>query len=128
MGSGGGATAALRKATYDRLTTIRQDRVSQVERWFQDLGNHTLALAAAAWLARSVTEAVLALAKAAHRFGQRDFSVRRPVERKDEIGELAGSFNRMAEELERTTVSRSELEELAGRLITGQEGERQRIA
>lgn len=85
-------------------------------------------LVAAAWLARSVTEPVLALAKAAHRFGQRDFSVRLPVERKDEIGELADSFNRMAEELERTTVSKSELEELAGRLITAQEDERQRIA
>jgi signal transduction histidine kinase len=85
-------------------------------------------LGAAAWLARSVTEPVLELARAAHRFGQRDFSVRLPAERKDEIGELAAAFNRMAEELERTTVSKSELEELAGRLITAQEDERQRVA
>ncbi len=85
-------------------------------------------LGAAAWLARSVTEPVLALARAAHRFGRRDFSFRLPGQRRDEIGELATSFNRMAEELERTTVSKSELEELAGRLITAQEDERQRIA
>lgn len=85
-------------------------------------------LAAAGFLARSVTEPVLALAKAAHRFGQRDFSFRVPVRRRDEIGELAASFNRMAEELEKTTVSKSELEVLAGRLITAQEDERQRVA
>lgn len=85
-------------------------------------------LAAAAWLARSVTQPVLALAQAARRFGQRDFSFRPPPARGDEIGQLAGAFRRMAEELERTTVSKSELEALAGRLITAQEDERQRIA
>jgi signal transduction histidine kinase len=85
-------------------------------------------LAAAGWLARSVTKPVLELAQAAQRMGQRDFSFRLPSGRADEIGELAESFNRMAEELERTTVSKAELEVLAGRLMTAQEDERQRVA
>lgn len=84
--------------------------------------------AAAALLARSVTQPVLALAAGAARLGKRDFSFRLPVSGKDEIAQLAQSFNRMAEDLERTTVSKAELEELAGKLITAQEDERQRVA
>jgi signal transduction histidine kinase len=85
-------------------------------------------LIAATWLARSVTRPVFALASAADRLGQRDFSARIPITSKDEIGQLAASFNRMAEQLESTTVSKSDLEALAARLITAQEDERQRIA
>jgi signal transduction histidine kinase len=47
---------------------------------------------------------------------------------RDELGELAEAFNRMARDLEKTTVSKEELEKLAGRLITAQEEERSRIA
>ncbi|MDZ7636688.1 MAG: HAMP domain-containing protein [Bryobacterales bacterium] len=97
----------------------------------------------AAWvLARRVTEPVRSLAESARRLGRGDFSTRLGVEADDEIGELAASFNRMAEDLERTTVSRSmldsanrqlrqqqkELEDLAARLIRAQEDERSRIA
>lgn len=83
---------------------------------------------AAAWLARSVTGPVRALADGAARLGGRDFSARLPVASRDEIGQLAASFNRMAENLERTTVSKEELEALAGQLLTAQEDERRRIA
>jgi signal transduction histidine kinase len=41
---------------------------------------------------------------------------------------LAADFNRMIEDLERTTVSRDEYQELSGQLITAQEDERRRIA
>ncbi len=83
---------------------------------------------AAAWMARSVTKPVLALARGAQRLGHRDFDTRLPVTSSDEIGQLAESFNRMAEDLARTTVSKEELERLAGKLITAQEDERRRIA
>jgi signal transduction histidine kinase len=83
---------------------------------------------AARWLAVSVTRAILSLAEGAARLGGREFGTRVPVETTDEIGQLAQSFNRMAENLEKTTVSREELEVLAGRLITAQEEERTRIA
>jgi signal transduction histidine kinase len=84
--------------------------------------------AAARFLAGSVTRPVRALVQSASRLGGRDFGVRVPVNSNDEIGELAASFNRMAENLERTTVSKEELEVLARRLITAQEEERARLA
>ncbi len=84
--------------------------------------------AAGTWLARSVTTPVLALAEGARRLESLDFQTRIPVTSEDEIGGLAHSFNRMAERLERTTVSKAELEVLAGRLITAQEDERRRLA
>ncbi|MDX1982160.1 MAG: HAMP domain-containing protein [Bryobacteraceae bacterium] len=83
---------------------------------------------AATLLANSVTRPVLALAEAARRLGGRDFGARIEVESQDEIGELAASFNRMAEDLDKSTVSRRELEILAGRLIRAQEDERARLA
>lgn len=83
---------------------------------------------AAALLARSVTRPVLALAEGAERLGHRDFDTRLPVTSNDEIGQLAASFNRMAEDLAKTTVSKAELEKLAGKLITAQEDERRRLA
>jgi signal transduction histidine kinase len=82
----------------------------------------------AQWLANSVTRPVLALSQSAKRLGGGDFGIRIPVESHDEIGELAASFNRMAENLERTTVSKEDLEVLAGRLINAQEDERSRLA
>jgi signal transduction histidine kinase len=85
-------------------------------------------LAVAALLARSVTKPILALAQGAGELGSRRFDVRLPVTSEDEIGRLARSFNRMAEDLERTTVSKEEYRALAGRLITAQEDERSRVA
>ena len=79
-------------------------------------------------LARSVTEPVLALADGVRRLGRRQFGTRLPITSRDEIGQLAAAFNRMAEDLEATTVSKSELELLAGRLMSAQEDERRRIA
>ncbi|MCW5966357.1 MAG: HAMP domain-containing protein [Bryobacterales bacterium] len=101
-----------------------------------------LFLASAWWLAGFVTEPVLRLAEGARRLGQRDFGVHLPVTSYDELGELAEAFNRMATDLDRTTVSRdeldianhelrskrAELEVLAERLIQAQEVERARLA
>ena len=81
---------------------------------------------AAGWLAASVTRPVRALAAAARRLGRGDLKA--PVTSSDEIGQLAADFNRMSEELQKTTVSKSELQVLAGRLINAQEDERRRIA
>lgn len=92
-------------------------------------------LAAAWFLGGSVTRPVKALLQGTQRLSGRDFGVRLPVESRDEIGQLAQSFNSMAERLEQTTVSRDELDranhELAAlnsRLISAQEDERRRLA
>lgn len=85
-------------------------------------------LLAAHWLSRTVTRPVLALADSTRKLGSREFGVRIPVDRDDELGQLAAAFNRMAEDLERTTVSKADLEVLARRLITAQEEERTYLA
>lgn len=86
-------------------------------------------LIAAALLARGVTVPVLRLQDSVRRLAKRDFRVQ--VDSggaRDELGELAEAFNGMARDLEKTTVSKEELEKLAGRLMTAQEEERSRIA
>jgi PAS domain S-box-containing protein len=74
-------------------------------------------LFAARRLAKSVTRPVLALAESARRLGGRDFAARVSVESADEIGELAASFNRMAEQLEQTTVSKGQVDRTLSALI-----------
>lgn len=85
-------------------------------------------LMVAQWLADSATQPIQQLVLAVQRIGRGDRSIRIEVDRADEIATLAHTFNEMAENLEQTTVSRAELEILAGRLITAQESERKRIA
>jgi PAS domain S-box-containing protein len=59
-----------------------------------------LAAAALAFaLARSLTHPILALQEGASRFGQGELDVRLDDRAKDELGQLAGEFNRMAEAL-----------------------------
>lgn len=83
---------------------------------------------AASWLGASVTRPVLALAAVARRLGRGERGSRMPVRGRDEIAQLAADFNRMSDDLARTSVSRDEFQALAGRLITAQEDERKRVA
>lgn len=99
-------------------------------------------LAAAWFLGSAVTRPVLALLEGTRKLGSGDFRTRLDIRSDDEIGDLGKSFNLMADELERTTVSRAELdvanqqlrgqqaelEDLAARLIRAQEDERSRVA
>ncbi len=95
-------------------------------RWGLGLG--LLFLIAGALIGRSVTRPLKALTQGSRRLAKRDFSFTFPVKRQDEFGELEGAFNDMVRELERTTASKSDLERLAGLLITSQEDERKRVA
>ena len=52
------------------------------------------------WLARHLTEPVRRLQKAVERFGQGDLSTRFETSRRDELGELARTFNRMADRIQ----------------------------
>lgn len=96
--------------------------------WMVGLGVAVLFFLAARWLAVSVTGPVLAVAAGARVVGGGVRGLRISNDSKDEIGQLAADFNRMMEDLERTTVSRDDYQALAGRLITAQEDERRRIA
>src|SRR5437868_11937963 len=52
------------------------------------------------WLAMHLTQPVRQLQKAVERFGQGDLSVRAEMRRRDELGELAATFNRMADRIQ----------------------------
>lgn len=71
----------------------------------------------ARWLGQGVTAPVLALAENARRLGSLDFRARIHVTRTDEIGELAESFNRMAADLEQTTVSKQAVDNILASLL-----------
>lgn len=81
----------------------------------------------AGWLGASVTRPVLELARTVAQLGAGRRGATVSVRTNDEVGELAEAFNRMSADLERTTVSKVELEALAGRLLTAQEDERRRV-
>ena len=83
---------------------------------------------AARWLGVSVTGPVLMVASVVRRIGKGERGLRIPVRGDDEVAQLSADVNRMTDDLERTTVSKRELEVLAGRLITAQEDERKRVA
>ena len=82
---------------------------------------------AAGWLGASLTRPLMALARAVARVGAGVRGATVDVRANDEIGRLTAAFNHMSADLERTTVSKSELEALAGRLISAQEDERRRV-
>ncbi|WP_229068004.1 diguanylate cyclase [Actinoplanes sp. DH11] len=59
-----------------------------------------VAIVAARWLARSTTRPLGDLAWAADRVANGDLDTRVPIPRPDELGRLAGTFNRMTRELQ----------------------------
>ena len=59
-----------------------------------------VAIVAARWLARSTTRPLGDLARAADRVANGDLDTRVPIPRPDELGRLAGTFNRMTRELQ----------------------------
>ncbi len=66
---------------------------------FAMLGGLVLALAAAAFVARQIGRPVRELVGLTRRVADGDYSARVEVRSRDEIGELAGAFQRMVEEL-----------------------------
>lgn len=80
-----------------------------------------LALVLGFTVSRSIATPILALKDAAERLGRADLTSRVEIASHDELGVLAASFNRMAEALSATTVSRGYLrnviESMAGALI-----------
>jgi signal transduction histidine kinase len=71
----------------------------------------------ARWLGEGVTAPVLKLAEGARRLGTRDFRHRIELQRNDEIGQLAADFNRMAADLEQTTVSKQAVDHILASLL-----------
>jgi methyl-accepting chemotaxis protein len=91
------------------------------------VGVSGLFLLACWWISRSITRPVPAWARSAALLGEGEFGARVEAKGTEELARLAGSFNRMAESLERTTVSRDRLDE-ANRQLRGKQGELERLA
>ena len=81
------------------------DRVNSWLLW-SGLGTGALALLLAFFLARQITAPVRRLTQAANNMSAGDLRQRVDVSNQDELGELAGAFNQMAEKLELTEQQR----------------------
>ena len=66
------------------------------------------------WIARSVSRPVLQLAEGTRKIGAGDYSHRIQVRTDDEIGLLAGAFNRMSEGL----AERDQVRDLLGKVVS----------
>ncbi len=82
--------------------TLEGQFFDRVNRWllWSGLGTGAIALLLAFFLARQITAPVRRLTQAAHNMSSGDLRQRVDVSNRDELGELAGAFNHMAERLE----------------------------
>jgi PAS domain S-box-containing protein len=84
--------------------------------WTTALGAAALAmlvtLIGSAYLSRSIASPVMRLAKAVSRIGEGDLVTRIDVQASGEVGALADSFQGMIEELRRSTVSKTYVDEI----------------
>jgi len=98
-----GDTMAARAAEDGRYWFISIAPRPKVSSWFLT-PEHIFWLAATLllcyWLALHLTSPVRALQKAVERFGHGDLSARVNSTRRDELGQLAGAFDRMARRIE----------------------------
>lgn len=103
----------------ERISTEAQGAASVV--LLTSVAAVILALVLGFTVSRSIATPILALKDAAERLGRGDLTSRVEIASQDELGVLAASFNRMAEDLSATTVSRGYLrnviESMAGALI-----------
>ncbi len=73
-----------------------------------------ISVALGTWIARSVSRPVSQLAEGTRKIGAGDYSHRIPVRTDDEIGLLAGAFNRMSEGL----AERDQVRDLLGKVVS----------
>ncbi len=80
-----------------------------------------LALVIGTSLTRSITGAVAQLYRATQHVDRGDFSHRIPVRSRDQLAELANSFNRMTASIERLVLEQKEKQRLENELVIAQE-------
>jgi len=99
------------QAMTTMMTTPEQDFLSQVNTslWQAGLIAAAIALVAGLLLTRQITRPVRLLITGARHIARGDLAHRVPVTTRDELGELADSFNTMASSLEKVEQSRRQL-------------------
>lgn len=105
---------AQTKNSMDRRISGLNTHLDASSQWllYGTLAALLAALGLAWMLYRSVASPVARLASAARDVGEGNLDQRIEVTRSDEIGQLGHTFNRMAENLNRTTVSRNYMDDI----------------
>jgi PAS domain S-box-containing protein len=80
-------------------------------------GIFLVSLALGIFFSKSISDPIVKLTKTTKRLAEGDLSQNINIKSKDEIGKLADSFNKMAENLEKTTVSKDYLDNILKSLI-----------
>lgn len=114
--------AQLREQTregLDREVTALNSRMGRLSRWliWGTLIALVLSLGLAWMLYRSIASPVAKLASAAEEVGRGNLDKRIDIPSNDEIGQLGRSFNRMAENLSRTTVSKDYMDDIIESMV-----------
>ncbi|MBC7929599.1 MAG: response regulator, partial [Rubrivivax sp.] len=103
--------SAIERELADEAAAIRES-VARVSRML--IGSTITALLFAAFLgfyiSRSISDPIRNLQTAAMEFGRGNLDSRIAIRARDEVGALAGAFNQMAENLKKTTISKTDLE------------------
>lgn len=108
--------AVLQRALSEQLKGYYQLRI-----WLLFLGGMALLLSylGGRWIARSLTRPLARLAQAAQRVERGDYAAQVQLQCRDEIGQLAGSFNAMVQGL----AERDQVRSLLGKVVSRQVAE-----
>ncbi len=115
--AGDGKMAGALLFDYTALYKEEKRRATEQGRWFMITGLSVLAVVAGVgWVtSRSIAKPLHQLRAAAHRLGRQELDAPIPIERADEIGELAAAFEQMRVNLVAALRARTNLEQtLAG--------------
>lgn len=102
---------------------VQQDRIQSLEATLEraslanviaTLFSILLSILLAVYIYRSIANPLLRLNKATRKIGEGNLDERVDIETGDEIGELAGTINQMAENLQNKTVSKEFLDNIVG--------------
>ncbi len=111
-----GTTVAVLQADYDISTLLAELRARALRTGLFALTGTLVAFGIAALTARSIAKPVQAIALAARKMEQGDFTVRVPEDREDEVGSLARAVNSMA----RGLAERERLRDMFGKYMASQ--------
>ena len=120
----------IEKEEVEHSHQITLDTIDHFEETIYQVAFISLALAVglALFISRSIAKPLLKLQQAATSIGRGEFSTKIEITSQDEIGSLAHTFNKMANELQETTVSRNLLESanqsLQAKIIEKEEAEK----
>ncbi len=120
----------IEKEEVEQAHQIALDTIDRSEKTIYQVAFISLALAVglALFISRSIAKPLLKLQQAATKIGRGKFSTKIEITSQDEIGSLAHTFNKMANGLQETTLSRNLLESanqsLQAKIIEKEEAEK----